>query len=97
MPNIENCSETAKKVKAFLDDDLNKIDTLIEQYPQRIPIPIIADFLHMDENSTRAAVEGGAFGFAWRKSGKANKAYCVPTAQFVRWYLNVVVLEGVYC
>lgn len=48
----------------------------------------------MDENSTRATVEGGAFGFAWRKSGKANKAYCVPTAQFVRWYLNVGVLEG---
>lgn len=86
----------ATRVKAFLDRDLDRIDEIIEKYPDRVPVPTIADFLHMDENSTRAAVEGGAFGFAWRKSGKANKAYCVPTAQFVRWYLNVGILEGVY-
>ncbi|MCM1023854.1 MAG: hypothetical protein NC395_07320 [Prevotella sp.] len=90
MPN----AEAANKVMSFLNDDLNKIDALIERYPLRIPIPAVADFFSMDENSVRAAVEGGAFGFAWRKSGKANKAYCVPTAQFVRWYLNVGVLEG---
>lgn len=86
---------SAEKVMSFLNDDLNKIDTLIERCPQRIPIPTLADFLNIDENSLRAAIECGAFGFSWRKAGKANKAYCVPTAQFVRWYLNVGVLEGV--
>ena len=87
---------STNNIKALLENDLDKVDALIEKYPLRIPIPVLADFLQMDENSTRAAVEGGAFGFAWRKAGKVNKAYCVPTAQFVRWHLNINVLEGVY-
>ena len=86
----------ATRVKAFLDRDLDRIDEIIDKYPLRIPIPVVAEFFEMHENSARAAVEGGAFGFAWRKDGKVNKAYCIPTAQFVRWYLGVDGLEGVY-
>lgn len=87
---------TAEKIQAFLDSDLEKVDTLIEKCPDRIPVMVLVEFLKMDQNSVRAAIEAGAFGFAWRKDGKTNKAYCVPTAQFVRWYLNTGMLEGVY-
>ena len=89
-------STPKERIQAFLDEDINKIDALIEQYPLRLPIPVIAEFLKMNLGSVRAAVECGAFGFAWRKSGKLNKAYCIPTVQFVRWYLNISGLEGVY-
>lgn len=83
-------------IQTFIDADIEKVSKLIEENPQRIPIPVIADFLEMKQESARAAVECGAFGFAWRKDGKLNKGYCIPTAQFVRWYLNVCGLEGVY-
>ena len=66
---------TAEKINGFLNQDLERIDALMEEYPDRIPINALADFLHMDPNSTRSAVEGGAFGFAWRRAGKANKVY----------------------
>ncbi len=95
MQISDNC-EAAQNIKAFIDNDLNKIDKLIEENPIRMTVKTTAQFLNVDEDSVRAAIECGAFGFAWRKAGKVSKAYCVPTAQFVRWYLGIDVLEGVY-
>lgn len=74
-------------IKAFIDEDNNRVEELIKENPIHISVPRIAEFLQIDVVSARAAIECGAFGLAWRKQGKLNKAYCIPTAQFVRWYL----------
>ena len=74
-------------IKAFIDEDNNRVEELIKENPIHLPIAKIAEFLQINADSARAAVESGSFGLAWRKQGKLNKAYCIPTAQFVRWYL----------
>lgn len=83
-------------IAKMLDGDIEKVDKLIHDYPDQAPIAAIAEFLGIQSVSVRAAIECGAFGFAWRKEGKCVKAYCVPTAQFVRWYLNINPLERIY-
>lgn len=72
----------------FLSADNKKIDKLIEEFPVNLPISAVADFLSIDVASVRAAVDNGVFGLCWKKPGKMNKGYFVPTAQFVRWYVR---------
>lgn len=79
------------KTSAFLAEDNEKIDKLIEDNPHSLSIMEIAKFLNMDVTSVRSAIENNTFGMAWRKTGSTRKAYNVPTAQFVRWYLNMNV------
>ncbi len=77
-------------LQEFIQEDNSKVEQLINQYPIKIPVPVISDFLHMSEDSTRSAIENGSLcGLCWHKVGKANKGYCVPTGTFVRWYLNM--------
>lgn len=74
-------------IKAFIDEDNNRVEELIKENPIHLPIAKIAEFLQIDVATARAVVECNCFGLAWKKQGKLNKAYCIPTAQFVRWYL----------
>ncbi len=76
-------------INAFLTEDNAKIDRLIEMFPTHLPVSAVSDFLSIDIASVRAAIENGDFGLAWKKAGKVNHGYFVPTAQFVRWYLNM--------
>lgn len=79
-------------IKEYLDNDVARLEQLIAEYPQQIPVPIAAKFLGCAPESLRTACEEYAlFGFAWRKPGKVNKAFCIPTAVFVRWYT-----KGIY-
>lgn len=77
------------KVLQFLEADANKVEILIQNYPVNMPTAAAADFLGLDVASLRSAIENGVVGMSWRKAGKANHAYFIPTAQFVRWYLNI--------
>lgn len=79
------------RVLEFLHKDLDMIDEIIKEYPNTIPSKAVAKILDIDVASVRAATARGIFGVAWRKPGKANNAYCIPTAKFVRWYLNFQV------
>ena len=76
------------KVSEFLLKDNDRIEQLIEEHPVSIPVTSIAEFLQADVASVRAAIEGNCFGLSWRKAGSTRHAYLIPTAQFVRWYLN---------
>lgn len=76
------------KIGDFLTEDNDRIEKLIEEYPVSIPVTRLADFLQADTASIRAAIENDCFGISWRKAGSVRHAYLVPTAQFVRWYLN---------
>lgn len=80
------CSE---KTLAFLTKDNEKIDKLLEGNPQSLSAMEIANFLNADVTSVRSAIENNVFGMSWKKAGSTRKAYNVPTAQFIRWYLNM--------
>lgn len=77
------------KINEFLTSDNDKIEVLVTSYPENIPVGKIAEFLGADVVSIRAAIENNVFGASWRKVGSARHGYFVPTAQFVRWYLNM--------
>ena len=77
------------KINEFLSADNAKIDRLIENFPVNLPVSAVADFLSMDVSSVRAVIENGVVGLAWKKSGRSNHGYYIPTAQFVRWYLKM--------
>lgn len=77
------------KLNEFLSEDNAKIDRLIENFPVNLPVSAVSDFLGLDVASIRAAIENERIGLAWKKAGRANHGYFIPTAQFVRWYLNM--------
>lgn len=72
----------------FIKRNNDDLEDIIVKYPNTIPIPVAADFLHMGEDSLRSAIESGKLGLAWRKSGKLNHGYCIPTGKFIRWYIG---------
>ena len=73
----------------FMQKDKEWLDGIVQQYPQNIPIAALAEHFGCAVETVRAIVEAGGFGFAWRKPGRANHAYLIPTAQFVRVYGNI--------
>jgi hypothetical protein len=75
-------------IQDFINSDTAKIEEIIEKYPKQIPVPVLADVLGTNEASLRAAIDGGALGLSWRKDGKLNRGYCVPTAKFVYWWFG---------
>lgn len=77
-------------IEEFLSNDRQRVQELIEKYPQNIPLKVCADFLGMDSNSLRQAIEDNQkIGLSWRKQGSLNRAFHIPTAVFVRWYMKV--------
>ena len=75
-------------VEEFIAEDKAKVEEIITKYPRQIPVPVIAEMLGTDQNSLRAAIDGGALGISWRKDGKLNRGYCIPTAKFVYWWFG---------
>lgn len=75
-------------ISDFFDDDVKKVEKLIEDHPTQLTPAEVAEFLGVSTASVRAAVQSGAFGLSWRLEGKLNRGYHIPTAQFLRWYLN---------
>ena len=74
----------------FLKSEREWLNGIIEQYPRQIPIAPIAEHWGCAGDSIRAAIEQDAtFGVYWRKVGRANKAYMIPTGLFVQWYCKV--------
>lgn len=79
-------------IKEFLDNDVKKLEEIIEQHPKQIPVSVVAELLGCSLESVRTMCEENhVFGEGWRKSGKLNKGFCIPTALFVRWYT-----KGIY-
>lgn len=76
-------------ISEYLSKDNTRIEKLISDYPVNLTTSAISDFLQLDIASVRALVENGVIGMSWRKPGKANHGYFIPTAQFVRWYLHL--------
>lgn len=75
------------KIKEFLKKDDAKIESLIERYPVKVPVKEAAELLGCCPTTIQTALESGKLGFSERKVGKLNRAFVIPTAHFVRWYL----------
>lgn len=79
---------TAKEqIKAFLEDDEKKTAELLRQYPDRVPVKAAAEFLGCAPDTIRSWVERGGIGICEKQIGKQNRAFLIPTAQLLRWYL----------
>lgn len=83
-------TEVNDTLSEFLKAEREWINGIIEQYPRQIPIAPIAEHWGCAGDSIRAAIEQDAtFGVYWRKVGRANKSYMIPTGLFVQWYCKV--------
>ena len=88
--DIAVSTEPNDNVSAFLQADREWLCQLVEKYPQQIPIQPIAEHWGCEAASVRAAIEQNTtFGLFWRKPGKTNRAYLIPTGVFVQWYCKV--------
>lgn len=75
-------------IKKFMDNDDQKIERLISEYPVSVPTKVAADFLGIDAASMRAIISDNTVGLSWKKEGKLNKGFFIPTPQFLRWYMR---------
>lgn len=76
-------------IKTFLEADTQKLEQIIERYPRQIPAKIVAELMGVSPENLRQAVSEGELGISWRKPGKLTGGNCIPTAKFVRWWLNI--------
>lgn len=73
-----------------ITDKLRRLNQLVEQYPNSIPIKAISEFLGCDGQSVRAyLMMPNSFGMGWQKSGSLNRGFLVPTVKFYLWYRNM--------
>lgn len=79
-------------VKEFLDNDTEKLDEIVTKYPKQVPVNVVADLLGCAPETVRTMCEENhVFGDGYRKPGKLNKGFVIPTATFIRWYT-----KGIY-
>lgn len=76
------------KIVEFLQADSERAAELMQKYPDRIPVNAVAEFLGCAPDTVRARVEAGGIGICEKKIGKQNRAFLIPTAMFLRWYLR---------
>jgi len=76
-------------ISEFIRADTEQIEEIIEKHPKQIPIPVVAELMAVDPNNLREAIGSGYLGLSWKKPGKLNRGFCIPTGKFVRWWLNM--------
>lgn len=76
---------TAIEVLAdFTKENLIRIAEVVKEYPSSIPTHVAAKLLDISDESTRTYLQnGGEYGIAWRKPGKQNCGYSIPTYAFL--------------
>lgn len=70
--------------------DFERLNALIEENPIYIPIARVADYLGMNPESLRCAIDQGraTFGFSWKSDMRGNRAFKVPTIAFYNWVMQ---------
>lgn len=92
-----------------ITDKIKELDRLIEKYPDYIPVPVLADFLHTKTDGIRAYLKSGncPWGFSWeldvpdiRFNGKkletthkGSTGYKVPTVPFYKWFTGTELVK----
>lgn len=79
-------------------EDFKKLNALIEEYPIYIPIAKAADYLGMNPESLRCAIDQGraSFGFSWKSGMQGNRAFKVPTIAFYNWVTQGHAMQFVH-
>ena len=73
-----------------ITERLNILCSLVERYPVKLPLKVVADFLEMNEEGLKAALmrKNVPFGFAYQKVDGGNRVIVIPTVTFFLWYTN---------
>lgn len=69
-------------VPAPVQDYLNRLDKLVTDYPQVIPIDAVAEFMGKHPDTVREMIKSGTgdFGIGWKRNTRWE--FYIPTAQF---------------
>lgn len=76
------------EVPAPVADKLNELQKICNEYPLKIPLTKVAEFLGVSVDGLRSSIEKGQlpFGIGWQKNIHGNRAFCIPTVTFYLWY-----------
>lgn len=75
-----------------IQDKLNELNEIIEQYPQDIPIDVLAKFLGWKDSTLRSAIERGNFPGVWYQTClNGRKVYKVLTIPFYFYYTKAQI------
>lgn len=71
-------------------EDFEKLNNLIEENPVYIPIAQVANYLGMNPESLRCAIDQGraSFGFSWKGDARGSRAFKIPTIAFYNWVMQ---------
>ena len=74
-------------------DKIEELNQIVHQYPDTIPVPVLAKFLGVADEGLRAYIDNSRepFGISWQQMGKQNRAFKVPTVKFYFWFTNGAV------
>jgi hypothetical protein len=74
----------------IIKKQLTKLLDLVEKYPVKMPLSVVAEFLEMNEAGLKAGLMRGniPFGFAYQKDDGGYRVNVIPTVKFYLWYTN---------
>lgn len=76
-------------IAEFLENDIKKLELIIEKRPKQISAPIVAEYLGCSSEGLRCSItQFGKIGLHWTVLGKLTSGNCISTAKFIRWVLN---------
>ena len=80
--------------KELLIADEERLDRLVTEYPERIPVKVVAEILNCNADTVRSLCEQNhVFGDGYKKIGATRGAVLIPTATFVRWYTKGIFVK----
>ena len=81
---------TSLPILSCITEKIQQLNQLVEQYPDAIPLPVVARFMGVADEGLRAYIDNtpNAFGISWKRMGAVNRAYKIPTIRFYAWYRN---------
>lgn len=74
----------------IIKKQLTKLLDLVEKYPVKMPLSVVAEFLEMNEEGLKAGLMRGnvPFGFGYQKDDGGYRVFVIPSVPFYLWYTN---------
>ena len=74
----------------IIKSKLTELDSLIDKYPNSIPVSAVAKFMGMDDDVLRTTIIRGTcpFGVGGKQLGASRMGCKIPTVTFFLWYTN---------
>lgn len=73
-----------------IKNKLRELEALMNEYPLKLPLVKVAEFLGMNEDGLKAALVRGnvPFGFGYQKADNGYRVFVIPSVPFYCWYTN---------